>query len=145
MSQLGSYRIEKMLRSAVVPPEPENEKGFDHAFGDEEKIAVIQEVAYKYICPLIFVIGIFGTIANLVILSDQRRFKDRLYLYMKALSMVDLSVLGFAVSSIIHILQQSNYRGSKVETFYEAHIENVLLNGSFAASVFIIVLMTIDR
>ena len=34
---------------------------------------------------------------------------------------------------------------SYVEMFYEAHVENGLINGFFAASVYIIVCMTMDR
>ena len=41
--------------------------------------------------------------------------------------------------------QDAGGSSSYVEMFYEAHVENGLINGFFAASVYIIVCMTMDR
>ena len=65
--------------------------------------------------------------------------------------MADLAFLIMAVSSIIHILddqaEEREQGGSDnyVEMYYEAHLENGIMTGFLAASIFLIVCVTIDR
>jgi putative exporter of polyketide antibiotics len=79
-----------------------------------------------------------------------RSFRGKLYSYLKALAVADLCFLAFAVSSIIHVLDNGKEKEqggltNYIQMYYQAHFENALVNGFLASSVFIIVVMTIDR
>ncbi len=65
--------------------------------------------------------------------------------------MAEFILLSFTISSIVHIMdhkwdpQTEGGSESYTEIWYEAHIENGLTAGFFAAAVFIVVCLTIDR
>ena len=48
-----------------------------------ENIAAAERVAYLYVAPVILTVGILGSAANLLVLSNKRRFDGRLYVYLR--------------------------------------------------------------
>ena len=48
-----------------------------------DRIAKAEEVAYLYVAPIILTAGLFGSAANLLVLSNKRRFDGRLYVYLR--------------------------------------------------------------
>ena len=48
-----------------------------------ENIAAAEKVAYLYVAPVILTVGILGSAANLLVLSNKRRFDGRLYVYLR--------------------------------------------------------------
>ncbi|XP_059083889.1 probable G-protein coupled receptor B0563.6 [Tigriopus californicus] len=120
---------------------------------EEDSLAAIElaeQIGYVIFAPTIIAAGILGSLANLFILNDGK-FSNRFYTYLKGLAVADLCFLCFAVSGIIHVFQnqadRKEYGGNinYIKLFYEAHFENGIINGFLASSVFIIVMMTIDR
>ena len=89
-----------------------------------------------------------GCIASLITLSH-KKFSGRLYVYLMALSIADLAFLVFAVSIFVNKLSkyevESDGDDNYVAFYYRVHFELPIANSFLAASVFIIVCMTLDR
>ena len=81
---------------------------------DQELIELANYYGYKYVAPGIFAIGLAGNTANIIILRNQKKFKGRLYIYLRALAITDIVCLCFAISGIIHQM-------SRPFTFDESH------------------------
>ena len=47
------------------------------------RVAKAEKVAYLYVAPIILAAGLFGSAANLLVLSNKRRFDGRLYVYLR--------------------------------------------------------------
>jgi hypothetical protein len=119
------------------------------ALGDqeiEEAICQAEYYAYKYLAPVIFCLGMAGSLANLITLWHSK-FSARIYVYLKALSVSDLGFLSFAISKIVDILNSHNVEASQNHDalYYSVHFETPIINGFLSASVFIIICMTLDR
>ena len=52
-----------------------------------DRIAKAEKVAYLYVAPVILAVGLFGSAANLLVLSNKRRFDGRLYVYLRVRKM----------------------------------------------------------
>ena len=48
-----------------------------------DRIAEAERVAYLYVAPVILAVGLFGSAANLLVLSDKKRFDGRLFVYLR--------------------------------------------------------------
>ena len=81
---------------------------------DQELIQLANYYGYKYVAPGIFAVGLAGNTANIIILRNQKKFKGRLYIYLRALAITDIVCLCFAISGIIHQM-------SRPFTFDESH------------------------
>ncbi len=85
---------------------------------------------------------------SLITLSH-KKFSGRLYVYLMALSVADLAFLVFAISIFTNVLNSHSdldvTKDSYVAFYYRVHFETPIANGFLAASVFIIVCMTLDR
>jgi len=118
---------------------------------NEEALEWAERIGYLYLAPVIVSLGLFGALANLIVLSNERFSGNRFYVYLKAIAVADLSFLVFATSSIIHIMDHkwdSDTNGgssSYVEIFYQAHIEDSLTAGFLASAVFLMLFVTLDR
>ncbi len=50
---------------------------------DLERIYFAQRVAYTFVAPVILAVGLVGNLCNLLLLFDRKRFRGRLYIYLK--------------------------------------------------------------
>ena len=96
-------------------------------------------IAYTYCAPILTGFGIAGSIANLITLYTSPKFSARIYTYLKYLSLYDLGFLSFAFSLTYYIPREGHAE------FYRYLIGTPIVNGFLAASVYVVVCMTIDR
>ena len=54
-------------------------------------------IAYGIVAPVIFAIGLAGNLATLVTLANTTKFSGRIYTYIRALAISDLTCLIFCV------------------------------------------------
>ena len=54
-------------------------------------------VAYGVVAPVIFAIGLAGNLATLVTLANTTKFSGRIYTYIRALALSDLTCIIFCV------------------------------------------------
>ena len=54
--------------------------------------------AYTYWAPMLYFLGLFGSIASLVTLQNSK-FSARIYVYLRALALSDFFFLAFAISN----------------------------------------------
>lgn len=104
-------------------------------------------LGYTVVAPIIFAIGILGNAANLATLSNRKRFSGRLYVYLRALAVSDLVCIvtcSFAIIDQVKENRRTN-QSNEDEDSTKIRVENIIINGLFATSAFIIVCMTIDR
>ena len=97
------------------------------------------KIAYTYCAPILTGFGIAGSIANLITLYTSPKFSARIYTYLKYLSLYDLGFLSFAFSLTYYIPREGHAE------FYRYLIGTPIVNGFLAASVYVVVCMTIDR
>ena len=66
-----------------------------------------EKIAYIYVAPVFYFFGLFGSLANLIILQDQK-FNGKIYVYLRGLSLSDLCFLSLISSGevISHILHE---------------------------------------
>ena len=57
-------------------------------------------VAYGVVAPLIFAIGLAGNLATLVTLANTTKFSGRIYTYIRALALSDLTCIIFCVIAV---------------------------------------------
>ena len=106
-----------------------------------------EKIAYIYVAPLLYFLGLWGCLANLITLQN-KKFRGKLYIYLRGLSLSDLCFITFTIPLLTFRVQEHE---NKIHTdhynfvFYQSKIESVLVNGFSSASVFIIVCMTLDR
>lgn len=115
----------------------------------EKAIDLAEFRAYHCCAPVIFALGLFGTLANFIILRNPK-FSARFYVYLKGLSFADLGFLCFAIPFVANILKNHEDDGIGTDEnysvfYYRVHFEMPIVNGFVGASFFIVVCMTLDR
>lgn len=97
-------------------------------------------ICYTYIGPIICAFGIFCNIINLMVLS-QHHLKESPYTYLTGLAFTDFLALFFSFIFMVISHKSQGY----FWRFYEAHIFLPLTNVCTNSSVWIVVLLTIER
>lgn len=105
--------------------------------------------AYTYWAPLLYVLGLMGSVASLITLQSSK-FSARIYVYLKSLALADLGFLVFAISFCTRMLEKAKefpnvYDESEYSVAVYHLSELPIINGFLSASVFIVVCMTMDR
>lgn len=112
----------------------------------EHHLDKLRWVAYGIVAPIIIAVGLVGNVANLVVLS-RPNLKSVTYVYLMWLAITDLLCQVFIIPSLVN-MTGANF-GEDVKSYssamYHAHVELALINGLMAASVFIVVALTVDR
>ena len=107
-------------------------------------------ITYLYFAPLLYTLGLAGSIASLVTLQSSQ-FSARIYVYLRALALSDLAFLAFAIGNCARTYQDekrdtpNKYDESEYSVAYYHLSENPIINGFLSTSVFIVVCMTMDR
>lgn len=76
------------------------------SMSNQELIELANVIGYKYLAPIIFAFGLVGNVANMIILSNMKKFSGRLYIYLRALAIADIICVCFAISGIIHQMER---------------------------------------
>lgn len=107
-----------------------------------EDNTLLGRIAYKYVLPVIIIIGILGNSLNLLVLCKPF-LKGATKVYLTALAFTDLGVMLAALPMVIRLnkLQGSSY----ATTFFYAHLEIPILSMFLSSSIFIIVCVTVNR
>ncbi|CAG2252830.1 putative G-protein coupled receptor B0563.6 [Mytilus galloprovincialis] len=100
----------------------------------------VGKICYKYIGPIICAIGILCNIMNLLVLT-QRQLKESPYTYLTGLALTDLGALTFSFIFMVGSYQRKEYFWK----FYDAYIYLPLVNVCTNSSVWITVVLTIER
>ena len=76
-----------------------------NSLDDEELVVIywVQLVGYLFIAPIFFLMGVIGSVINLIVLSGPG-FNSHLYFYLRALSVSDLSFLISAAVVLSNVL-----------------------------------------
>ena len=105
-------------------------------------------IAYGVIAPSLILLGIFGSVGNLVVMTSSD-FKGVTFYYLRALSLTDLFYLFFAIGYYIELLfvDGTKHLGGVdiIQEYYLTHIDHIFCNTFISASGFLIILLTIDR
>lgn len=134
--------------TTLIPRVSENASfAFNQSNADlEHQLDQLRWVAYGIVAPIIIAVGLVGNIANLFVLS-RPNLKSVTYVYLMWLAITDLLCQLFIIPSLV-VLSGKHF-GEDVESYhsaiYHAHVELALINGLMAASVFIVVALTMDR
>lgn len=102
---------------------------------------VVRIVSYTYIGPIICAIGILFNIINFAVLM-QHQLKESPYTYLTGLAMVDFSALTL---SFIFMVISHKLPGVMFWRYFDAFIFYPIVNVCTTSSVWIIVLLTIER
>ena len=102
---------------------------------------VIRKLCYHYIGPVICAFGMVCNVLNFAVLL-QHQLKESPYTYLTGLALTDFGAL--TLSFIFMVISHKN-PGVQFWRIYEAHIFLPLSNVCVTASVFIVVLLTIER
>ena len=108
----------------------------------------LQYDAYLCVAPVFYGLGYFGCIFNLITLSNHQKFRSRIYTYLRALSLADIGYITFIIPLYAFRVQESlgtSDKDDKGAMKYHIFAEIPLANGFSAASVFIVLCMTVDR
>ena len=106
-----------------------------------------EKIAYIYVAPILYFLGLLGCIANLITLQN-KKFRGKLYVYLRGLSLSDLCFITFTIPLLTFRVQSNEdicHTDHENFVFYQSKIELVLINGFSSTSVFIVVCMTLDR
>ena len=108
------------------------------------------EIIYGGLAPFLYAMGFLGCFANLAFLRGPK-FKNRFYFYLKSLAISDLGFIIFIIPYFSRCIDEteemsnSQTKRSLFALLYVKNFELAIINGFLAASVFIVVNMTIDR
>ena len=105
-----------------------------------ELASKVGKICYKYIGPTICAIGILCNIMNLLVLT-QRQLKESPYTYLTGLALTDLGALTFSFIFMVGSYKSTQYFWK----FYDAYIFMPLSNVCSNSSVWITVVLTIER
>ncbi|XP_046354546.2 probable G-protein coupled receptor B0563.6 [Haliotis rufescens] len=109
---------------------------------NESQVAsMLEHISYDYIGPAICVFGILCNILNLLILTEHY-LKESPYSYLTAMASVDLGALAL---TFIYFVFARNRPFSYYWRFFEAHLYYPLVNICSNSSVWLIVMLTIER
>ena len=125
--------------------QPNSKSFFEATCLDNER--VVECISYGVICPILIILGIFGCVANVLLISGSG-FNNVTFFYLRALSLSDLCYLLSVCFNLVEILVLTPYGMGQDEIFqmfYLTHIDHILSNTFIGTSGFIIVLVTIDR
>ena len=107
-----------------------------------------EKIAYFYVSPVFYFFGLSGSLANLFILQDSKKFNGKIYAYLRGLSFSDLCFitlvvpfLTFRVQANENVFHSHHYNF----VFYESKLQEAFINGFSSTSVFLVVCMTLDR
>nr|CAD7446342.1 unnamed protein product [Timema bartmani] len=92
--------------------------------------------------PLIIVSGLLGNILNLAVLT-RPALRGVTYVYLSGLAIADLGVMLCVVPMVMRLNRCPSL--TYAAAFFHAHAELVATNSCMAASIFIVVCLTIDR
>nr|CAD7202599.1 unnamed protein product [Timema douglasi] len=107
-----------------------------------ESMGHLRWVAYKVTMPLIIVSGLLGNIMNLAVLT-RPALRGVTYVYLSGLAVADLGVMLCVVPMVMRLNRCPSL--TYAAAFFHAHAELVATNSCMAASIFIVVCLTIDR
>ncbi|XP_069125155.1 probable G-protein coupled receptor B0563.6 [Argopecten irradians] len=101
---------------------------------------MLEGICYNYIGPVLCVFGVLGNIINLVVLTRQQLVESP-YIYLKALAVTDMSALLFSFPFLVVSRTATTFPLK----WYNAYIFLPVVNFFTASSIWITVVMTIDR
>nr|CAD7426711.1 unnamed protein product [Timema monikensis] len=107
-----------------------------------ESMGHLRWVAYKVTMPVIIVSGLLGNIMNLAVLT-RPALRGVTYVYLSGLAIADLGVMLCVVPMVMRLNRCPSL--TYAAAFFHAHAELVATNSCMAASIFIVVCLTIDR
>lgn len=102
---------------------------------------VVATITYTYLGPTICAIGMLFNIINFAVLM-QHQLKESPYTYLTGLAMVDFSALTL---SFVYTVISHKAPGQQFWRYYDAYIFIPFVNVCTTSSVWIIVLLTIER
>ena len=132
-------------RKCGMVTQPNSKSFFQATCLDNEKL--VECVSYVFVCPVLILLGIFGCVANVLLISGSG-FNSVTFFYLRALSLSDLCYLLSVCFNLVEILVLTPYgmgQDEIVQMFYLTHIDHILSNTFIGTSGFLIVLVTIDR
>jgi len=118
-------------------------QGAEDGMSNAELLKFINYIAYDIVANFIVFIGIVSNMLNLIVLT-RPKLKGVMYVYLLGLAVSNLFVLVTAIPALTFV---TGKRGSDTyaEAFFLAHFEIPMLNSFMAASVYIIICMTVNR
>ena len=89
-----------MFQSFIVPFSNglHNKETVQH----ESVIDDARQIGYGVVAPIIFTIGLAGNLATIVTLRNKKKFSGRLYTYLRALAISDVSCLIISVAMTVN-------------------------------------------
>ena len=111
---------------------------------DEATVELVNYIAHGILANFIVGVGIVGNVLNLIVLT-RPKLKGVMYVYLLGLAVSNLCVLIMAIPALMDIAGNMNTSASYSAAFFQAHFEITLLNSFMAASVYIIICMTVNR
>lgn len=106
-------------------------------------LELINYWAYDIVANLIVGVGIVSNILNLIVLT-RPKLKGVMYVYLLGLAVSNLFVLVTAIPAL-KFARGNNGSQNYATAFFMAHLEIPMLNSFMAASVYIIICMTVNR
>lgn len=116
-----------------------------------EELVLVQEVAYRYLIPVLVSVNLFTNMLNVAILSSlgrrqqqrpQQQGQATTFRYLLWLAITDVLVSVFLVVALSHLKRNDLSFGL---AFYYAHMEIPILNALTSASAYIMVGLSVDR
>ncbi|KAG7177200.1 G-protein coupled receptor AH9.1-like [Homarus americanus] len=111
-------------------------------------LAIVNDVAYRYLMPIFITAGILTNLLNVVMLGrmrhhqQQRQAQATTFCYLMWLALTDMLASIALVPALVHVDRTHLSYGW---AFYYAHLELPTLNSLTSASVYIVVGLSVDR